>query len=170
MDKAKSSGERVLSLEEGLPILRRQLWKHNSILRRNAALQRLGLRIEEPEEVIERIRRHFPEQTPERLGRLNPNRLAFWLEQVIATEEGGSAPAELPNPKASVNSRMIDLLRDSTTHTWSSQKFADKLGCSKSSVAETPAWKELRTAREMARQKRAATTQRRREGGRSTER
>ena len=86
---------------------------------------------------------------------------------------GGLEPepeVETPKPKATINARMIDLIHDPETHAWSSQKFAVKLGCSKSSIVATAAWKELATAREMARQDRATTTQRRREGGRSTER
>jgi len=66
-------------------------------------------------------------------------------------------------PGASVNSRMIDLMKNPDTHTWSAQEFATRLNCSKSSVAETEAWKTLKTSREMARQKRAASTQERRQ-------
>jgi hypothetical protein len=60
---------------------------------------------------------------------------------------------------ASVNARMVDLLKDPSTHIWSAQEFATKLGCGKSTVAETEAWKTLRTSREMARQERAAAKQ-----------
>jgi len=60
---------------------------------------------------------------------------------------------------ATVAARMIDLLRDPRTHTWSARQFADKLGCAKSTVAETAAFRELRTAREMARLQRAAEKQ-----------
>jgi hypothetical protein len=89
--------------------------------------------------------------------------LRQWASQGDATPSPGeskaSAPAKPSRGKATVAARMIDLLRDPATHTWSCQKFADKLGCGKATVAETAAWKQLRTAREMARQERDADKQ-----------
>jgi hypothetical protein len=91
--------------------------------------------------------------------------------QTEAAAEQGAAPTEpqaakspLPEStgrkmKATVNARIIDLLKDPTTHTWSAQQFAEKLGCAKGTVGETPAWKQLHIAREMKRQKRAAKKQ-----------
>jgi hypothetical protein len=57
--------------------------------------------------------------------------------------------------RATVAARMIDLLRDAKTHTWTARKFATKLDCSPSTVVDTPAWKQLRAAREVARQDRS---------------
>ncbi|NLF09694.1 MAG: hypothetical protein GX594_17190 [Pirellulaceae bacterium] len=58
----------------------------------------------------------------------------------------------IPAKKASVEARMYDLIRrDSSTYTWTVREFAEKLECSVGAVAATSVWRELRTAREMAR-------------------
>ena len=54
--------------------------------------------------------------------------------------------------KATVAARMIDLVKDSATHTWTAEQFRAKLGCkSRSTVTNTAAWKQLAVARESAR-------------------
>lgn len=71
---------------------------------------------------------------------------------------GGPVENEPPR-RATANARMIDLMKDPATHSWSSQQFAVKLGVAKSTVAGTEAWKQLQTSREMARQERATRKQ-----------
>ena len=52
--------------------------------------------------------------------------------------------------------RMIDLIKDPATHTWTAEQFRQKLGCkSRSTVTNTPAWRQLAIAREAARLQRA---------------
>ena len=48
--------------------------------------------------------------------------------------------------------RMIDLVKDPATHTWTAEQFRVKLGCkSRSTITNTAAWKQLAVARESAR-------------------
>ena len=54
--------------------------------------------------------------------------------------------------KATVAARMIDLIKDPATHTWTAEQFRVKVGCkSRSTVTNTAAWKQLAVARESAR-------------------
>ena len=58
---------------------------------------------------------------------------------------------------ATVNARLVDLLqKDPDVATLSAQNLADKLGCSRTAVAETETWKKLKAARESARIEQAA--------------
>ena len=58
--------------------------------------------------------------------------------------------------KATVAARMIDLIKDHATHTWTAEQFRVKLGCkSRSTVTNTVAWKQLAVARESARLRQA---------------
>ncbi len=65
-----------------------------------------------------------------------------------AVQEDGNGKR---HPKATVAARMIDLIKDSTTHVWTCYQFAERLGCRPSTVVATAAWKELAIARELAR-------------------
>ncbi len=58
--------------------------------------------------------------------------------------------------KATIAARMIDLIKDPTTHTWSIRQFAEKLECSPTAIHKTSAWEQLSVSREMARETRAA--------------
>ena len=62
----------------------------------------------------------------------------------------GNGNGKMP-PRATIAARMIDLIRDPSTHTWTCQQFAEKLGCKPSTVVATAAWKQLAVARESAR-------------------
>jgi hypothetical protein len=71
--------------------------------------------------------------------------------------EGGTGKSQPKGNTATVAARMIDLIRDPATHTWTAEQFRVKLGCkSRSTITNTAAWKQLVTAREMARQQRGA--------------
>jgi hypothetical protein len=57
-----------------------------------------------------------------------------------------------PKTKATVAARMIDLMKDPATHTWTAEQFRQKLGCkSRSTITNTAAWRQLVVARESAR-------------------
>ena len=65
---------------------------------------------------------------------------------------GNGQPKSGKGKKATVAARMIDLIKDPATHTWTAEKFRMKLGCkSRSTITDTPAWKTLVVARESAR-------------------
>ena len=52
--------------------------------------------------------------------------------------------------------RMIDLIKDPATHTWTAEQFRVKVGCkSRSTITNTAAWKQLAVARESARLQKA---------------
>lgn len=56
---------------------------------------------------------------------------------------------EEPNKKPSYNARMIDTLQSKPESLeWSTQNWADHLGCVKSTVHDQPAWKEIMRQRE----------------------
>jgi hypothetical protein len=64
-------------------------------------------------------------------------------------QPGGKGKAR---PKATAAARMIDLIKDPATHTWTAEQFRVKLGYrSRSTITNTPAWKQLAVARESAR-------------------
>ncbi len=95
-------------------------------------------------------------------------KLARWAELLRAMSPGAEpAAVEEPTaaagrtaPAASVNAKVIDLLcRRPESGTWSARQIATALGCSKSAVAESDAFKKLGTAREMARLERAERCQ-----------
>jgi hypothetical protein len=87
-----------------------------------------------------------------------------WVESTKGEGTGGKASeddsAQSTPGKPTVNARMLDLInKKPECHTWSAQKFAGVLGCNKSTVSETSAWKTLMTARELKRQERAKMKQ-----------
>ena len=74
-------------------------------------------------------------------------------------KDQGEQPQANSQPKgntATVAARMIDLIKDPATHTWTAEQFRQKLGCkSRSTITNTAAWKQLVVARESARLQKA---------------
>jgi hypothetical protein len=65
-----------------------------------------------------------------------------------ATKGQGSEPADDPRPEATINMRMLDALtKTPECRNWSAQQWATHLGCAKSTVAETDAWKSLKAVK-----------------------
>lgn len=59
--------------------------------------------------------------------------------------------------KASINARMLETMQlNSESHGWSAAQWAMHLKCAKSSVVETPTWKDLALVRDRMRAERAA--------------
>jgi hypothetical protein len=92
-------------------------------------------------------------------------RLARWAES-LATMASAVAEADHPaeaQPTAaatSVNAMIIDLLcRRPDSGAWSARRIATALGCGKSTVANSDAFKKLGAARELARLDRAEKAQ-----------
>jgi len=90
-------------------------------------------------------------------------KLARWGELLAAMAPPGAGPrsvAERTAPTASMNTLVVDVLvRKPDSSAWSARKFATAIGCSKSAVADTDAFKKLQTARELARLDRAEKAQ-----------
>jgi len=73
--------------------------------------------------------------------------------RVLRLPNGGKP---VTHRKVTVAARMIDLIRDPITHTWTAEQFRQKVGCkSRSTITDTAAWKELAVARESARLRQA---------------
>jgi hypothetical protein len=131
------------------------------------------LRVLEWERVVARIRQHCPEVPREDIPKMRPEQLVVYLERVWKAENAtpplsgnemekdDDATAAKDNNKATVSARMFDLIKDTTTHTWSVRMFAGKLRCSVGAIQKTPAWKELNVAREMVRERRSRKAYRR---------
>ena len=96
--------------------------------------------------------------------RFDPNRLVANIQDEAAkaaqrlklpADPGGQSEGGNGNgktlPRATIAARMIDLIKDPTTHLWTCQQFAEKLGCQPSTVVATAAWKQFAVARESAR-------------------
>ncbi len=66
-------------------------------------------------------------------------------------DEANRRPEVGKGKQATVAARMIDLIKDPTTHTWTCRQFAVKLNCKPPTVVATAAWKQLAVARESAR-------------------
>jgi len=74
----------------------------------------------------------------------------------LAEKLRGASGNGKEKPKATVAARMLDLVKDLATHTWTAEQFRQKLGCnSRSTITATPAWKQLAVARESARLRQA---------------
>jgi hypothetical protein len=81
---------------------------------------------------------------------------AWWKGDKLQPAHKGKQP--------NINARMLDLLtKEPACAEWTAQQFADKFHCSKGTVGETEAWKQLRRSREMSRLDREAKTQTRRQ-------
>jgi hypothetical protein len=77
--------------------------------------------------------------------------------QESATEQGQEHAANgRRRAKVTAAARMIDLIKDPDTHGWTAERFRVKLGYkSRTTITNTPAWKQLEVARESARLQRA---------------
>lgn len=86
-------------------------------------------------------------------------------ERFCKAEQAAVPPPVVPvTGKATVAARMLDLIKTPDTHTWSAREFATKLGCSAPSIVATPAWKQLATARGIAKLERVDESQRKGQG------
>jgi hypothetical protein len=90
-------------------------------------------------------------------------KLTHWAELLAAMAPADAEPASVAERKAltaSVNALVIDVLvRKPESSSWSARRFAVAIGCSKSAVADSDAFKKLETARELARLDRAEKAQ-----------
>jgi hypothetical protein len=77
---------------------------------------------------------------------------------------GGTTRA-VRKPRVSVNARMLEtIMSNHDARGWSCKQWATYLKCAKSSVVETPAWKELALLRDCARAERRKDRRRRPKG------
>ena len=95
----------------------------------------------------------------ELLGQFCPQPLQ---REVEALPDGGKGKKR---PRVTVEAKVAALvLKDPSTHPWSSRKFATKLGCSSTAVFNTEVYQRLKTARGLAKLKRAEESQRKGQG------
>lgn len=123
--------------------------------------------------LVHRVKADDTEFSPAGLSDQDEAVVQTWIADVEADLDSGKPAAvsvalvtsggkPVKQRKATVAARMYDLIRkDLSTHTWTAREFATRLECSLGSVAATPAWKELVTAREMKRQHSVKEAQRR---------